>query len=93
MPWSFWVGYVEKLAIVALVLVGFYAVAWRLRQVRPFARSDRCMNVLDSMMLSQHAALYVVRVGTRYFLIGGSASGVRRLSELTESSLKPRSRV
>ena len=60
MPWSFWAGYLEKLGIVALVLLAVYFVAGWVRQTRFFARSGRSLTLLESMMLSQHAALYIV---------------------------------
>ncbi len=82
MPSSFWPLYVEKLAIVALVLAALYLAARRLRQTRLFAPSGRLVNVLESTMLSQHAALHVVSVGSRCFLIGSAAGGVTRLAEL-----------
>ena len=85
MPWSFWAGYLEKLGVIALVLLALYVVAGRLRQTRYFARSGRALTLLESMMLSQHAALHVVRVGSRYFLIGSAAGGVCALTELAES--------
>lgn len=85
MPWSFWAGYLEKLGIVALLLLALYVVASRLRQTRLFARSGRSLTLLESMMLSQHAALYIVRVGSRYFLIGSAAGGICALAELAES--------
>ncbi len=82
MPSSFWPLYVEKLAIVALVLAALYLAARRLRQTRLFAPSGRLVNVLESTMLSQHAALHVVSVDSRCFLIGSAAGGVTRLAEL-----------
>lgn len=84
MPSSFWPLYIEKLAIVALVLGALYLAARRLRQTRLFAPSGRLVNVLESTMLSQHAALHVVSVGSRCFLIGSAAGGVTRLAELGE---------
>jgi flagellar biosynthetic protein FliO len=81
-PPSFWPFYVEKLAIVALVLAALYWGARRLRQTRLFPPSGRSLNVLESTMLSEHAALHVVSVGSRYFLIGSAAGGVTRLAEL-----------
>ncbi len=85
MPWTFWAAYLEKLGIVALVLLALYFVASRLRNMRFFARSGRSLTLLESMILSQHAALYIVRVGSCYFLIGGAAGGICALAELTES--------
>lgn len=82
---SFWAAYVEKLAIVALVLAGLYALARGLRSARFFARSGRRVSLMETTMLSQHAALHVVRAGSRHFLIGSAAGGVSRIAELDAS--------
>jgi flagellar biogenesis protein FliO len=82
MPAGFWAAYAERLAIVAVVLAALYAAARTLRRLRLFARPNRWLNVVDSAMLSQHAALHVVRVGTRYFLSGSATGSVTRLAEL-----------
>ncbi len=89
MTWSFWAAYLEKLAIVALVLAALYVAAHRLRQTRLFARPGRCVRLLESMALSQQTALYVVKVGSRYFLIGSATGGIWALAELTEAELRP----
>jgi flagellar biosynthetic protein FliO len=83
-PAGFWAAYAERLATVAVVLATLYAAARALRRLRFFARTDRWLNVVESTMLSQHAALHVVRVGTRYFLIGSASGSVTRLAELTQ---------
>jgi flagellar biogenesis protein FliO len=85
MPWSFWAGYLEKLALVALLLGAMYAVARALRQTRFFGRASRSATLIEALALSQHAAIYIVRVGSRYFLLGGTASTVSPLTELAET--------
>lgn len=87
MAWGFWATYLERLAIVALILAGLYVIAGKLRQTRLFARAGRRMSVLESMMLSQHAAVHVVRVGRRYFLIGSGTGGISALAEFAESDV------
>lgn len=82
MPWGFWAGYLERLAIVALVLLLLYLLARWLRKAGCFERGGRCVSILESTTLSQHAALHVVRAGKRYLLIGTTASGVWRIAEL-----------
>lgn len=85
MPWNFWAGYLEKLAIVALLLGAIYAVARALRQTRFFGRAGRRVSLIEAVMLSQHAAVYLVRVGARYFLLGGTPAAVSLLAELAPS--------
>ena len=89
MPLSFWVGYFDKLAIVALVLAAMYAAAQLLRRANFFGRTGRCLSLVDSTMLSAHAALHVVRVGSRYFLIGSSTGSLSMLAELAPSQIEP----
>ncbi len=81
MPLAFWGGYVVRLAVAALVIGALYIVARRLRDTRVFGRRSRRVEVLESAMLSQHAALHLVRVDARYFLIGSAAAGVTRIAE------------
>jgi flagellar biosynthetic protein FliO len=81
---GFWANYFERLAIVALVLAALYIIGRTLRTSRFFARS-RDLSVVESRMLSPHAALHIVRVGRRYFLIGSGSNGVTRLADLGAS--------
>jgi flagellar biogenesis protein FliO len=83
------VAYAERLAIVALLLVALCFVAALLRRARLFPRPGRLVALVDSLALSQHAALYVVRAGTRYFLIGCTAGGLSTLAELPSSDVEP----
>lgn len=76
MPPAFWGAYAVRLAITALVLCVLYVVARRLRETTAFGRRGRRLDVVESRMLSQHAALHLVRVDARYFLIGSAAAGV-----------------
>jgi flagellar biosynthetic protein FliO len=81
---AFWATYFERLAIVALVLVTLYFLARRLRDSRLFAHAGRRLRVVESAMLTPHAALHIVRVGCQYFLVGSGSAGVTRLAEIEE---------
>jgi|SRR5579862_3357679 len=83
MPLAFWGAYAVRLAIVALILGALYFLARRLRDTKIFARHGRRVDVLESAMLSQQAALHLVRVDARYFLIGSAAAAVTRIAELS----------
>ncbi|HZV77871.1 MAG TPA: flagellar biosynthetic protein FliO [Candidatus Babeliales bacterium] len=89
MPWSFWAGYLEKLALVAFMLAATYFAARKLRDTRLFARGGRCLVVLESAMLSPHCALHLVRAGSRYFLVGSAAGALSALAELTPADARP----
>ena len=89
MPWSFWQAYAVKLLILGLMLATLYALARRLKGVRFFARGvDRYVTVIESTMLSQHAAVHLLRVGRRYLLIGGGNAGLFKLAEFSAGELE-----
>lgn len=86
MPWSFWAGYLAKLTLVALALAAIYVLARWVRRTRFFERHNRLVNVVEATALSQHAALYLVQAGSRYFLVG---TGVCMLAEVTGAREEP----
>jgi flagellar biogenesis protein FliO len=89
MPWSFWEAYAVKLLILGVMLAVLYAVARRLKGVRFFARGvDRYVTVIESTMLSPHAAVHLLRVGTLYLLIGGGSAGLFKLAEFSAGELE-----
>jgi flagellar biogenesis protein FliO len=80
---GFWVQYVLALLVVALMLGGLYAVVRGLSRGRIMVSAQRrLVTVLESTALSQHASLHVVKVGERYYLIGGANASVQTLTEL-----------
>jgi len=83
MSGSFWLSYIFALVVVALLLGGLYAVVRGLARGRLLASAQkRLVTVLESTQLSQHAALHVVKVSGRYFLLGGGQAGVHEIAEL-----------
>lgn len=80
MPANFWLAYAEKLTFVAIVLAALYFAGRRLNRARLFA-SGRRMKFVESLALSPRAALHLVQIGARYFLIG-SADEVGLVTEL-----------
>jgi|ERR1700722_1103187 flagellar biogenesis protein FliO len=90
MPWSFWEAYAIKLLILGLMLAALYALGRRLKGVKFFARgADRYVTVIESTMLSQHTAVHLLRVGTRYLLIGGGNAGLFKLAEFRAAEEVP----
>jgi len=83
MPSGFWFQYLFALLVVALLLGGLYAVVRGLARGRILVSADRrLVTVLESTVLSQHAALHVIKVGGRYYLVGGGQGHVNSLVEL-----------
>ena len=87
MPPVFWAAYSVKLAIVVALLGGLYALGRALRRV-PWAGSHRCTGVIDARAFSAQPAVYVVRVGARFFLIGAGSAGVCKLAELAPAEIE-----
>jgi flagellar biogenesis protein FliO len=87
-PAGFWIAYVEKLAIAGIVLGLLYLLARVLRHGRFLGRPGR-IALIESATLAPHAALHLVRVGSRYFLIG-SAAQVGLLAELAPREVAER---
>ena len=83
MPSGFWFEYLFALLVVALLLGGLYAVVRGLTRGRILTSANRrIVTVLESTPLSQHSALHVIKVGNRYFLVGGGQGHINSLVEL-----------
>ena len=88
MSWGFWLNYFLALAIVALLLFGLYMIVRGLNRGRLLASTGRRMvTVLESTALSQHVAVHVVKVGSRYLLVGGGNGNVSTLAELDHAEV------
>ncbi len=88
MPSSFWEAYVLKLAILGAALLALYALARRLKGVKVFSRgAGGYVTVIESTMLSPHAAVHLLRIGPRYLLIGRGSAGLFKLAEFTAGEL------
>ncbi|HEV3091058.1 MAG TPA: flagellar biosynthetic protein FliO [Candidatus Cybelea sp.] len=88
MPPAFWAAYALKLGLAAAVLALLYVLAQRLRAGSLPRRAHRCVEVVESAMLSPQAAVHLLRVGKRYVLVGRSANAICALAELTPGELE-----
>ncbi len=80
---GFWLSYVFALLVVALLLGGLYLIVRGLARGRLLTSANRrLVTVLESTPLSQHSALHVIKVGGRYYLIGGGQGHVTSIVEL-----------
>ncbi len=87
---NFWAAYTLKLALVALLLAGVYALARLLHRARfGAAAGSRLVTVLESTMLSPHLCVHVVKVGTRYLCVGAGERGIAPLAELSSEEIAP----
>ena len=82
MPAHFWLNDLLAFAVVALMLIGLYAILRGVVRARALAAVDRrLVTLLESTLLSQQNAVHVIKVGARYLLVGGGDS-VSTLAEL-----------
>lgn len=88
MPATFWIAYVEKLLIAGIALGVLYLLARLVRQSRFLGRPGR-ITLIESAALAPHAALHLVRVDGRCFLVG-SAEQVGLLAELSPHEVASR---
>ena len=89
MSGGFLFNYVLALVVVALMLGGLYAIVRGLARGRVLLSADRrLVTVLESTMLSQHASVHVVKVGSRYVLVGGSNGNVSMLADLPSDDVE-----
>ena len=83
MDFSLVVRVVWAFAVVGLLLLGLWY------SIRMFGRGrmiqtaeKRLVSVIESTFLSQHTTLHVVKVGDRYYLVGGGNGQVSLMSEV-----------
>ena len=85
-----YVYYAWVLAVVALVLVGLTYAVRTLNRGRIVTGTDRrLVTVVESAAVSQHSAVHVIKVGDRYYLIGGGSAGVTHIADLPAEVVDP----
>jgi flagellar biogenesis protein FliO len=83
MEWAVWLRAISALALVALLLYGLYWLMRLLAQGRLTTLGrTRLLVVIESTFLGQHTAMHVVRIGSRYYLIGAGSGHVTLISEI-----------
>jgi len=81
--------YVWALCIVALLLLVLtYAVRF-LNRTRVAASGKRLVSVVESTFLAQNVTLHVVKVGDRYYLVGGGSAGVTHIADVETDAVEP----
>ena len=82
---------VWALALVALLLVGLTYLVRLLNRGRIVAASggNRLVTIVESAAVSQHSAVHVVKVGDRYYLIGGGSAGVTHIADVPADVVDP----
>ena len=78
------------LFVVALLLIGLYAVVRALGRGRLITGADkRLVSVIDSTFVSQNTTLHVVKIGSKYYAVGGGSGHLSMLCELPEEDVAP----
>src|ERR1700756_3257386 len=89
MSQNFWFNYFIALVVVALLLTGLYAIVRGLARGRVLVSADRrLVTVLESTVLSQHAAVHAVKAGSRYLLVGATNGSLATLAELPREEVE-----
>ncbi len=82
---GFALHYVAALGVVALMLLGLQAVARSYARRRLHApKTNRIADVIESTPLTQHAALHVVNIEGRRYLIGSAGNCIALLASLSD---------
>jgi flagellar biogenesis protein FliO len=77
------------LAVIGVLLfVLWYAAKLTGRNRIVTSASKRLITVLDTTFLSQQSTMHVVKVGSRYLLVGSGANGLALISELQEPEVE-----
>jgi flagellar biogenesis protein FliO len=78
------------LAVVAVLLVGLtYGVRMLNRGRIVAATGRRLVTVVESTFLAQNVTLHVVKVGDRYYLVGGGSAGVTHIADVPGDVVDP----
>lgn len=81
---------VYALAVVGLLLLGFWWVLRNLTRGRLVVSAEkRLVSVIESTFLSQNTTLHVVKIGDKYFAVGGGAGHLSMLGEIPAESVVP----
>ena len=77
-------------AVVALLLVALtYAVRLLGRGRLVASTGKRLVSVVESTFVAQNVTLHVVKVGDRYYLVGGGSAGVTHIADVDPAVAEP----
>jgi flagellar biogenesis protein FliO len=70
-------------ALVALLLLALTYIVRTLSRGRLVVAANRkLVSVVESTFVAQNVTLHVIKVGERYYLIGGGAAGITKIDEI-----------
>ena len=76
--------------LIGVLLVGMTYVARALQRGRLVSGTGRrLVSTVESTMLAQNAAVHVVKVADKYYLLGGGPGGIALIAELAREEIEP----
>jgi flagellar biogenesis protein FliO len=75
---------VWALGLIALLLAGLtYVVRFLSRGRLIVAANRKLVTVVESTFVAQNVTLHVIKVGDRFYLLGGGAAGITKIDEVS----------
>lgn len=76
------------LVVAGVLALTYYASRWYAKRMGPVHGQGRHIRVVDRASLGQGSAVYIVKAGEKYYLLGAGDKNVSMLSEL-EGFIEP----
>jgi flagellar biogenesis protein FliO len=77
-------------ALVALLLIGLTYIVRALSRGRLVVSANRkLVTVVESTYLAQNVTLHVVKVGERFYLVGGGSAGITKIDDVPAEMAQP----
>lgn len=90
MTGAFLGNYLLALAVVALLLFGLYSVVRALSRGRVLSSTDRrLVSVVESTFVAQNTTLHIVKIGSKYYAVGGGSGHLSVLCEVPAEDVAP----
>jgi flagellar biogenesis protein FliO len=88
------IGFVFKIvwafALIAALLVALTYIVRLLSRGRLVVAANRkLVTVVDSTLVAQNVSLHVIKVGERYYLVGGGAAGITKIDDVPAEIAAP----
>ena len=90
MPEGFVGTYLTALVVIALLLFGLYTLVRTLGRGRILAGADRrLISVIESTFVAQNTTLHIVKIGEKFYAVGGGAGHLSMLCEVPADEVTP----
>ena len=90
MPLAFLGTYLMALLVITLLLFGLYTIVRTLGRGRILAASDkRLVSVIESTFVAQNTTLHIVKIGEKFYAVGGGLGHLSMLCEVPAQEVTP----